>query len=333
MYYADSQAFLALQGQPPIFDQEKRPQLSLALVTSAPPFLKNFYAVLAAHKTFREQALSNAGTYEVRVKDDLGGPGIGLLFGLQHAPEVMTYERVRTLARVGVRAMTLAFDEATEYGSGFLAESGLTKRGRQLIEWMGECGVILDLSHSNHETAREALDFIRRSNLSMRPMASHTGCHEVFPHPRNLPDDVLRKIVGLDGYAGINLITFLLCSEHKSGSMHDYLHAFTCHLHHALRIMGRARVGIGSDCPHIDQTIEGAGENFVRMQKMLKTKCRFGEYFPDRPLEVIGNGSRMMAVLRKELRGLESPLFSKHDKDRMCGKNFREFLERSLPQV
>lgn len=336
MYYADSQAFLALQGQPPIFDPEKRPQLSLALVTSVPPFAKDFHAALAAHDTFRGQALSNLDTYEVRVKDDIvGGPGMGLLFGLQHAPERMTYERVRTFAREGVRAMTLAFDEATEYGGGFLAEDGLTNRGRQLIEWMNECGIILDLSHSNHETAREALDFIRRSNLSMRPMASHTGCYEIFQHPRNLPDDVLKSIAELDGYVGINLVTFLLCHEHKSESVHSYLYAFVCHLHHASRVMGPGpeRVGVGSDCPHIDQTMGDAKGNFARMQKMLQTKGRFGEYFPDRPLEIIEHGGRMLSALKKGMLKSEPLFFLKHGDEYMCGKNFRAFLKRSLPQA
>lgn len=332
MFYADSQAFLATQGQPPIFDHGKRPRLSLALVTSAPPFVKDFHAALAAHEVFRDQALSNANTHEVRGNRGLNQSGMGILFGLQCPPERMTYERVRKLAyEAGIRAMTLAFDEATEYGGGFLSKGGLTKRGRQLIGWMSECGIILDLSHSNHQTASEALEFILQEQLPMKPMASHTGCYEIYEHPRNLPGYVLRKIAEMDGYVGINLVTFLLCSEHKSESAHSYLHAFVCHFHHAIRVMGPARVGVGSDSPYVDQTMEDAKRNFTRMQKMLQTKGRFGEYFPDRPLEIIADGSKMLAVLGKETRKSEPPLFSKHDEDRLCGKNFREFLGRALP--
>lgn len=323
MRYADSQAFLALQGQPPIFDSSKRPQLSLALVTSAPPFLKDFHAVIAAHETFREQALSNPNTHEVLGKGDLDQSGMGLLFGLQCPPEKMTYERVRTLAREGVRAMTLAFDEATEYGSGFLAKGGLTRRGKQLVEWMSECGILLDLSHANHQTAREALDFIRQENLPMKPMASHTGCYEVCQHPRNLPDDVLQKIVERGGYIGISLVTFFL-TERKNDSRKDdphyYLNWFIIHIRHAMYVVDdRAKIGLGSDCPHVDQTIEDAKTNYLRMIQMLKTNGKFGEYFPDRPPEIIEHGAKMVSTLKKN--------------GYTCGRSFSEFLKRSLPQT
>lgn len=330
MFYADSQAFLALQGQPPIFDQERRPRLSLALVTSAPPFAKDFHAALAAHDTFRGQALSNANTHEVRVMGDVGGPGMGLLFGLQHAPERMTYERVRTLAREGIRAMTLAFDEATEYGGGFLAAGGLTNRGRQLIKWMGEFGIILDLSHSNHETAREALDFIGKSNLQMKPMASHTGCYEIFRHPRNLPDDILLRIVRMDGYIGINLISFLLCER---GRGIHYLSFFLSHVRHAISFVdGYTKIGIGSDCPHIDQTMEDAEKNYLRLKQMLKTDGKFGEYFPDRPPEIILHGNKMMKTI-KESAGEGWHSYHREMEECLYGKSFRRFLERSLPQA
>jgi microsomal dipeptidase-like Zn-dependent dipeptidase len=315
-YYADSLAFFALQGQPPIFELTKHPQLSLAHLTSAPPFLKDFDAALAAHKTFREQALSNPDVHEVRTAKDLELPGTGIVFGLQHAPEGMTFERVRMLAREGVRFMTLAFDGASAYGGGFLSEGGLTARGRELIEWMSQCGIILDLSHANDRTARDALDFIWLKRFPVRVAATHTGCRSIFPHPRNLSDAVLWGLTYRDGYVGITAVTFFLGGQDSS-----YLENVARHVAYAIRVCGGYKVGIGSDSPHIDMTMAEAEKHFGVMTKMLKTKGKFGEYFPDRPPELIEHGSRMFEVFGEVLT--QSP--------EVLGGNFRDFLKRSLP--
>lgn len=318
-YYADSLAFFALQGQPPIFDLNKHPQLSLAHLTSAPPFAKDFGVALAAHRIFREQALSNPDVHEVRTGEDLELPGMGVVFGLQHAPEGMTLKRMQTFAQEGVRFMTLAFDGASEYGGGFLSEGGLTARGRELIEWMSETGIILDLSHANDKTACDALKFIQQKYLQLpvRVVATHTGCASIFPHPRNLSDAVLWGIAYQGGYIGITAVTFFLGRQDSS-----YLENVARHVAYAVKTCGNNKVGIGSDSPHIDMTMEEAEKHFGVMTKMLKTSGRFGEYFPDRSPKLIEHGSQMFETFHKVLGPFA---------ESVLGRNFKSFLKRSLP--
>lgn len=315
MYYADSMAFLGLQGQPP----DRHAQLDLALVTSAPPFLTSYSKTLAAHGLFMEQALATTETYAVTSRESLNRPqGTGLVFGLQHAPQDLRKDDVRELYREGIRSMALAYNGPTEYGHGFQSMGGLTKRGQKLIEWMTEYGIILDLSHTNDETALAALQFVVTSLGATDVMASHSGCRAVYDHPRNLSDEAIRQIHGLGGYVGIPAITFFIGAQGE-----DYFEAFAEHVKHAIEVCGDTHhVGIGSDCNHLDMSMEAARFHYEKMTQMLKTEGKFGEYFPDRPPELIQHGSHMFEVFQHML--------ARKVPDAVLGENFKNFLKHAL---
>ena len=334
--YADSMAFLALQGQPPVFDPSKRPRLSLAHVTSVPPFVQEFEAALAVHRDFREVALTNHGVHEIRSAADVRRQGsMGLLFGMQHTPPGMTRARLQQFYHAGVRVMRLAYRDPTEYGGGFASVIGLTDHGKEMLEWMAECRILLDLSHANQRTVRMALDFIQKEGLPLKPMISHTGCASVFQHSRNVVDGTMEDVVATGGYIGILLISFYLGREWAGKKRGDPLRNFLKHVVHAVTAVGSEAIGIGSDCPHIDQTPTKAEQQFIRMTRMLKTSGTFGEYFPDRPVEIIRQGNTMFDILHARLTaatpfGAEG--FSERVVDNLCGGNFRSYLERSLPR-
>lgn len=324
--YADSMAFFQLQTQPPRFDSAKRPRLSLAHLTSVPPFGKDFNKALHTHREFRAQALSNPDTHEVRTREDLNKPGMGLLFGLQHAPEGLTFQRVCELYHWGIRSMGIAYDGPSEYGDGFKNPGGrLTDRGKDLLTWMCLLGIIPDLSHAGFKTACDALDFVAKARYVTHPMASHSACQSAFSNPRNIQDPVLDGIADLDGYVGIPAITFFL--GHKDS---DYMENVVHHVVSAAVMMRRENVGIGSDCNHLDMTMEEARAHYENMTKnIVKSGGEFGEYFPDRPPELILHGSRMFEILEQKL--LE--MFAGKTVRGFCGQNFRAFLDRSLPSA
>lgn len=336
-YYADSEVFFARQGEPPIFNSH-RPRLDLALLTSVPPFITDFDKALATHIAFKTQVLSNTNVCEVLKKSDLEHTegSMRVLFGLQHAPNGMTLRRVKKLRAHGIFAMTLAYDGQSEYGCGFASEddTGLTKKGRALIENMSASEMNLDLSHASHKTAADALEFIQKKKLLVRPMVTHSGSYAVYPHKRNLPDDILKGIAQMGGYIGINLITFLLGAK---GS--NELGEFVQHVMHVVHICGYGAVGVGSDCPHTDMSRVSAKRNYERLTKLLKTNGKFGERFPDRPEPIYRHGSRMFEILRETLSSGINPdvidttgkiYFTPEIVRRVLGLNFKKFVEDSL---
>lgn len=220
--------------------------VSLAHVTSAPPERRRrspHQDAISAHRAFVRQTLALPHVRWVRTTNDLitlPAGELGVLFGTQYAPRGMTETAIGEWRSARLQSMA-PFFATSEYGGGSEKDDGLTERGRMLIEWMSMHGLILDFSNAGHHTAREALAFIRQENLSAPLMASHAGCHSIFPHPRNLPDDVLRGIADMGGYVGISVRASLLAEES------DYFQsALVRHLSHASSVCGFDNVGIGS---------------------------------------------------------------------------------------
>ncbi|MEE2778970.1 MAG: dipeptidase [Myxococcota bacterium] len=111
---------------------------------------------------------------------------------------------LRTMYAAGARYMTLTHWSNTEWADAATdtpEHGGLTSFGRQVVQEMNRLGMMVDLSHVSAETMRAALD------VSEAPVfCSHSGAAAVNPHPRNVPDDVLKRIA--EG-GGLVMVDFL----------------------------------------------------------------------------------------------------------------------------
>ncbi len=77
--------------------------------------------------------------------------------------------------------------------------NGLSPKGRALLAEMNRLGVIPDPSHSSDAVLDQVLD------LSKTPVVlSHSGARAVFDNPRNVPDDLIRKLASKGGVIQIN---------------------------------------------------------------------------------------------------------------------------------
>jgi membrane dipeptidase len=111
---------------------------------------------------------------------------------------------LRLLHGLGVRYLTLTHnvnvpwaDSATDVP----AAGGLTAFGREVVREMQRLGMLVDLSHVAATTAGDVLQ------IAEAPVVfTHSGARAVCDHPRNVPDDVLRRL-GANG--GVCMVTFV----------------------------------------------------------------------------------------------------------------------------
>jgi membrane dipeptidase len=92
----------------------------------------------------------------------------------------------------GVRYMTLTHWKTTRWADAATdapQHDGLTPFGIEVVREMNRLGMLVDLSHVSPATMAAALD------ATEAPVVfSHSGARAVTDHPRNVPDEILRRI-------------------------------------------------------------------------------------------------------------------------------------------
>jgi membrane dipeptidase len=150
------------------------------------------------------EALRFAGTAaEMRAAKKSGR--IGSMLGIEggHAIE-NSLGALRAYYDLGVRYMTLTHNTNTDWADSAAdvpAHHGLTDFGEQVVLEMNRIGMLVDLSHTSAETMDDAL------RVSRAPVIfSHSSARGVCDVPRNVPDEILKRVTA---NGGVVMITFV----------------------------------------------------------------------------------------------------------------------------
>lgn len=128
---------------------------------------------------------------------------IAALLGLEggHAIE-NSLATLREFHRLGVRYMTLTWNNTNDWadaGRGEQKHHGLSPFGEEVVREMNRLGMLVDVSHVSDETMSDVLD------ISKAPIiASHSSARALSNVPRNIPDELLRRIAKNGGVVQVN---------------------------------------------------------------------------------------------------------------------------------
>ena len=165
---------------------------------------------------------------------------IGIVLALEGCPAIgPDIDLLQTLSRLGVRIASL-----THFGRNSLADGSaeddtqgrLTRAGVAAVALMQSQGLLVDVSHLSLAGTRHVLDLTRAPVL-----ATHSSCHALRAHHRNLPDAEMRAIAATGGVIGINFFPLFISEGPPSIS------AVVDHIEHAVTVAGPEHVGLGPD--------------------------------------------------------------------------------------
>jgi membrane dipeptidase len=191
---------------------------------------------------------------------------------------------LRRLYDLGARYMTLTHSDTLSWADSATDDAkhaGLAPFGESVVREMNRLGMLVDLSHVSAETMHDALDVCRAPVIF-----SHSSARAIADHPRNVPDDVLKRLPENGGVVMVNFYSGFIVpegakrslewfyfkrelerktpddtaaverelsrweKEHpiKPGTIHDVVD----HIDHIVKVAGIDHAGIGSDFDGVD---------------------------------------------------------------------------------
>ncbi len=111
---------------------------------------------------------------------------------------------LRSLYRLGLRCVQLpAHNWANNFADSCCAPAkwgGLNDRGREVVREMNRLGILINVSHASDQTIAQVLE------VSSHPIvATHHGLRSFNDIPRNMPEELLRRIAAKGGVVGFQI--------------------------------------------------------------------------------------------------------------------------------
>ncbi|GAK11028.1 dipeptidase [Geomicrobium sp. JCM 19039] len=172
--------------------------------------------------------------------------------------------RWRLLKRLGVESVGLTWNESNHLAAGCMETkgSGLTNRGRKVVEFLAKEGMILDGAHLNEASYFETVE---RSGSFF---VSHANSRNIHEHPRNLTSEQLQAIKQKNSLVGMTFFPKFINGTTKA----TYKDLFE-HIDDIAGRIGIEHVGFGSDFDGITTAVSGledSGKFPQLIEEMLK---------------------------------------------------------------
>jgi len=244
---------------------------------------------------------------------------LGLILGFQNT-EMLERDpsRLDVFHRLGVRIVQLTYNDRNLVGDGCLepGDAGLSAYGRQVVERMNALGMAVDLSHCGTRTTADGIAASTRP-----PLITHSGCREVYRHPRSKEDRELKAMADKGGVVGIYFMPFI-----GRGPGAPTIEMLMRQIDHAVKVCGADHVGIGSDLS--TTPIEETPEYLREAKSFVDARAKRGISAPEesRPLFIpeLNHPRRLEGVVR----AMRQRKYSTEVIEKVIGGNFhRAFKE------
>jgi membrane dipeptidase len=236
---------------------------------------------------------------------------------------------LRMFYRLGARYMTLTHSKNTPWADSATdtpALNGLSPFGEQVVKEMNWLGMLVDLSHVSPDTMDDA---IRVSDAPV--IFSHSSSRAVNDVPRNVPDDILRKLPKNGGVVMVTFVPGFLSPkvtawnrqqdaanteiqakfsepDQRKAAMDEWVKAHPApratiadaanHIDHIKQVAGIDHIGLGGDFDGITSVVEGL-EDVSKYPALTAELLRRG-YKDDEIKKILGlNILRVMREVEK----------------------------------
>ncbi len=174
--------------------------------------------------------------------------------------------RLNILHGMGVRLMTLTWDDYCPICGSNKTGGGVTEFGYTVLSRMYDIGIIPDVSHASYRTIDEVVNFC--SERKSVCIATHSNSGAMCNHSRNLTDDRFEAISKLGGIVGISL-----CPYHLGAYGNASVDTVVQHIEHYMSLGGEDSICLGCDFDGVS-SLPGGINNVSDLEKIAEALGR-----------------------------------------------------------
>ncbi|HMI21057.1 MAG TPA: dipeptidase, partial [Sphingomonas sp.] len=271
---------------------------------------------------------------------------IASLIGVEGGNQIdNSFSVLRAYKAFGAGYLTLTHAKTIEWADSATdnpKHGGLTPFGEAVVHEMNRIGMLVDLSHVNEDTMRDAL------RVSKAPVIfSHSGARGVDDHPRNVSDDVLKLVAANGGVVMVNFARQYVSHDYRlweaeesaektrlnappfgglyigapdkaAAALADWIKAHPApkvtigqvadHIDHIAKVAGIDHVGLGSDYDGVDNSLPEGLESVATYPALLAEMLRRGWKDADVAKLAGGNVLRVMEEAEKVAAAMKAEL-------------------------
>ena len=256
-----------------------------------------------------------------------------------------SFSVLRAYRAMGAGYLTLTHSRTIEWADSATDDpkhGGLTRFGEAVVHELNRLGMLVDLSHVNEETMKDAL------RVTKAPVIfSHSGARGVDDHPRNVSDEVLKLVAANGGVVMINFSRSYVTDAYRrwaadeaaektrlnappfgglfigqpdkaAAALAEWQRAHPAprvtladvadHIDHIAKVAGIDHVGIGSDYDGVDNSLPEGLDSVAAYPALLGEMLRRGWSDADVAKLAGGNVLRVMEQAEKVAASMKADL-------------------------
>ena len=256
-----------------------------------------------------------------------------------------SFSVLRAYKALGAGYLTLTHSRTIEWADSATDDpkhGGLTPFGEAVVHELNRLGMLVDLSHVNEDTMKDAL------RVTKAPVIfSHSGARGVDDHPRNVSDEVLKLVAANGGVVMVNFSRgyvsdayrrwaaeeaaektrlnappfgglYIGQPEKAAAALEEWRRAHPApmvtlgdvadHIDRIAKVAGIDHVGIGSDYDGVDNSLPAGLESVATYPALLAEMLRRGWKDADVAKLAGGNVLRVMTEAEKVAASMKNEL-------------------------
>jgi membrane dipeptidase len=256
-----------------------------------------------------------------------------------------SFSVLRAYKALGAGYLTLTHSRTIEWADSATdnpRHGGLTPFGEAVVHELNRLGMLVDLSHVNEETMKDALRVTRAPVIF-----SHSGARAVDDHPRNVSDELLRLVAANGGVLMVNFSRGYVSDAYRrwaaeeaaektrlnappfgglyigqpdkaAAALAEWRKAHPAprvtladvadHIAHIAKVSGIDHVGIGSDYDGVSNSLPEGLDSVATYPALLAEMLRRGWSDADVAKLAGGNVLRVMAQAEKVAASMKDEL-------------------------